>query len=94
MLHHLSLGNILTTETMSYPVEQARKAFAKAAMSPDEEASISNYYLYRTGVDHLLSNNQVDDARAKLLGSRSSWKDVQAWKTKSGYTSILVKDWR
>ena len=67
MLHHLSLReHILTTETMSYPVEQARKAFAKAAMSPDEEASISNY-LYRTGVDHLLSNNQVDDARAKLL---------------------------
>ena len=67
MLHHLSLReHILTTETMSYPVEQARKAFAKAAMSPDEEASISNY-LYRTGVEHLLSNNQVDDARAKLL---------------------------
>ena len=67
MLHHLSLReHILTTETMSYPVEQARKAFAKAAMSPDKEASISNY-LYRTGVDHLLSNNQVDDARAKLL---------------------------
>tara|TARA_B100000963_G_scaffold102030_1_gene88275 strand:+ start:1650 stop:5513 length:3864 start_codon:yes stop_codon:yes gene_type:complete len=67
MLHHLSLReHILTTETMSYPVEQARKAFAKAAMSPDEEASISNY-LYRTGIDHLLSNNQVDDARSKLL---------------------------
>ena len=67
MLHHLSLReHILTTETMSYPVEQARKAFAKAAMIPDEEVAISNY-LYRTGVDHLLSNNQVDDARAKLL---------------------------
>jgi tetratricopeptide (TPR) repeat protein len=67
MLHHLSLReHILTTETMSYPVEQARKAFAKAAMSPDDEKSISNY-LYRTGVDHLLSNNQVDDAREKLL---------------------------
>ena len=67
MLHHLSLReHILSTETMSYPVEQARKAFAKAAMSPDEEAAVSNY-LYRTGVDHLLSNNQVDDARAKLL---------------------------
>ena len=67
MLHHLSLReHILTTETMSYPVEQARKAFAKAAMSPDDEASISNY-LYRTGIDHLLSNDQVDDAREKLL---------------------------
>ena len=67
MLHHLSLReHILTTETMSYPVEQSRKAFAKAAMSPDAEASISNY-LYRTGIDHLLSNNQVDDARERLL---------------------------
>ena len=67
MLHHLSLReHILTTETMSYPVEQARKAFARAAMSPDDEASISNY-LYRTGIDHLLRNNQVDDAREKLL---------------------------
>ena len=67
MLHHLSLReHILSTETMSYPVEQSRKAYAKAAMNPDEEGSISNY-LYRTGIDHLLSNNQVDDARAKLL---------------------------
>jgi len=67
MLHHLSLReHILTTETMSYPVEQSRKAFAKVAMSPDAEASISNY-LYRTGIDHLLTNNQVDDAREKLL---------------------------
>ena len=67
MLHHLSLReHILTTETMSHHVEKSRKAFAKAAMSPDDEASISNY-LYRTGIDHLLSNNQVDDAREKLL---------------------------
>ena len=67
MLNHLSLReHILTTETMSHHVEKSRKAFAKAAMSPDEEESISNY-LYRTGVDHLLSNNQVDDARSKLL---------------------------
>ena len=67
MLHHLSLReHILSTELMSYPVEQARNAFAKAAMCPDDEASISNY-LYRTGIDHLLSNNQVDDARTKLL---------------------------
>lgn len=67
MLHHLSLReHILTTETMSHHVEKSRKAFAKAAMSPDDEASISNY-LYRTGIDHLLSNDQVDDAREKLL---------------------------
>ncbi|MDB9870809.1 tetratricopeptide repeat protein [Alphaproteobacteria bacterium] len=67
MLHHLSLReHILTTETMSHHVEKSRKAFAKAAMSPDEEETISNY-LYRTGIDHLLSNNQVDDARTKLL---------------------------
>ena len=80
MLHHLSLReHILTTETMSYPVEQARKAFAKAAMSPDEEASISNY-LYRTGVDHLLSNNQVDDARAKLLDLEHLGKMIELGK--------------
>ncbi|MDC0457431.1 tetratricopeptide repeat protein [Alphaproteobacteria bacterium] len=67
MLHHLSLReHILTTDTMSHHVEKSRKAFAKSAMSPDAEASISNY-LYRTGVDHLLTNNQVDDAREKLL---------------------------
>ena len=67
MLHHLSLReHILTTDTMSHHVEKSRKAFAKSAMSPDAEASISNY-LYRTGIDHLLSNNQVDDAREKLL---------------------------
>ena len=94
MLHHLSLReHILTTETMSYPVEQARKAFAKAAMSPDEEASISNY-LYRTGVDHLLSNNQVDDARAKLLDLDHLGKMFKLGKQNLGYTSILVKDWR
>ena len=57
---------MLTTETMSHHVEKSRKAFAKAAMSPDDEASIS-HYLYRTGIDHLLSNDQVDDAREKLL---------------------------
>ena len=67
MLHHLSLReHILTTDTMSHHVEKSRKAFAKAAMSPDDEETISNY-LYRTGIDHLLSNNQVDDAREKLL---------------------------
>ncbi|WP_443644490.1 tetratricopeptide repeat protein [Candidatus Levibacter sp. Uisw_134_01] len=67
MLHHLSLReHILTTDTMSHHVEKSRKAFAKAAMSPDDEETISNY-LYRTGIDHLLSNDQVDDARAKLL---------------------------
>ena len=67
VLHHLSLReHILSTDTMSYPVEQARKAFAKAAMSPDDDASISNY-LYRTGIDHLLSNDQVDYAREMLL---------------------------
>ena len=38
MLHHLSLReHILTTETMSHHVEKSRKAFAKAAMSPDDE---------------------------------------------------------
>ncbi len=63
MLHHLSLRkHILTTETMSYPVEQARKAFANAAMNPDEEASISNY-LYRTGIDHL-----IDAGKLKIAG--------------------------
>ena len=67
MLHHLSLReHILTTETMSYPVEQARKAFAKAAMSPDKEASISNY-LYRTGIDHLIDAGELKKAGKFLL---------------------------
>ncbi len=67
MLHHLSLReHILTTETMSFPVEQARKAFAKAAMSPDEEASISNY-LYRTGIDHLIDAGKLKTAGEFLI---------------------------
>ena len=66
-LFHASLrAHILTAPSMAGNVTTSRKAFAEAALTPDQHQNISNY-LYRTGVDHLLDIDKKDEARKKLL---------------------------
>ena len=66
LYHHSLREHILSTETMAFPVQQAREAFAKAATRPDSEPLVANY-LWRAGIDHLLDANKIDEARGQLL---------------------------
>jgi tetratricopeptide (TPR) repeat protein len=66
-LFHKSLrDHMLTTSTMADSIKLAQRAFAQAAMKPDDAPAITNY-LYRAGVDHLIEADMLDEARARLL---------------------------
>ncbi len=69
-LFHKSLrDHILTTATMASSVSIAQQCFANAAQEPEQFPSLTNYF-YRTGIEHLLDNGRIDEARTQLLNLR------------------------